>query len=132
VEIYAAANRLRRLVGFTYSFPATPRKKLNWLALPEAQMIALIIVATKLFFPFDDLKRYPASSQEPAAQLIDWKIWALAQRNFEDRVFTEGRIGQGNELLLSDKDVFNMTAEQLDEYMDWYENNWLDSRGNQM
>lgn len=90
-------------------------------------MIAVVVVCTKLFFPFDNVKRYPTSAREPAAQVIDWKLWGQAQRQFDNRETAGGRIGKGNEVLVNETDVFNMTLSQLDEYMDWYENSWLDS-----
>lgn len=120
-------NHLQKLVGFTYSFPTDFKGKIRYLALPEAQMIALVVIATKLFFPFDDVKRYPTSLREPTAQVIDWKLWAQAQRQFESRATAGGRIGKGNEILVNENDVLKMTSQQLDEYMDWYERSWLDS-----
>lgn len=89
-------------------------------------MIALLVVSTKLLFPFDDVKRYPTSAKEPAAQLIDWKLWGQSQRQFDNRETAGGRIGRGNEILVNEKDVFSMAPNQLDEYMDWYESKWLD------
>lgn len=124
-----AVNRLQRLVGFTYSFPLSPRRSLKHLALPEAQLLALIVVATKLLFPFDELKRYPTSASEPAAQVLDWKLWAHTQKQFDKKPSAGGRLPKGNEILVNDNDVFKMTTQQLDDYMDWYENSWLDSRG---
>lgn len=120
-------NRLQKLVGFTYSFPTSLKGRFKHLVLPEAQMMALVVIATKLFYPFDDVKRYPTSVREPAAQVIDWKLWAQAQRRFENRATAGGRIGKGNEILVNENDVLKMTPQQLDEYMDWYEKSWLDS-----
>ncbi|KAL1970682.1 hypothetical protein VTN77DRAFT_4326 [Rasamsonia byssochlamydoides] len=128
LEIYVAVNRLQRLVGFTYSFPLSLRRSLRHLALPEAQLLALIVVATKLLFPFDELKRYPTSSLEPAAQVIDWKLWAHTQKLFDSKASSGGRLPRGKEILVNESDVFKMTAQQLDDYLDWYENSWLDSR----
>ncbi|KAL2001956.1 hypothetical protein VTN02DRAFT_934 [Thermoascus thermophilus] len=127
LEIYPAVNHLQKLVGFTYRFPTDFKGKIRYLAFPEAQMIALVVVATKLFFPFDDVKRYPTSLREPTAQVLDWKLWAQAQRQFESRATAGGRIGKGNEILVTENDVLKMTGPQLDEYMDWYEKSWLDS-----
>ncbi|KAL1985585.1 hypothetical protein VTN96DRAFT_7565 [Rasamsonia emersonii] len=128
LEIYVAVNRLQRMVGFTYSFPLSDRRSLRYLALPEAQLVSLIVVATKLLFPFDELKRYPTSASEPAAQVLDWKLWAHTQKLFDNKEFAGGRLPRGKEILVDEKDVFKMTTQQLDDYLDWYENSWLDSR----
>lgn len=129
VEIYPAVNRLQKLTGFTFQYPAIVKDKATHLLMPEVQLMSLVVVATKLLFPFDDVDRYPESAKEPTAQRVDWKVWTEAQKQFEARATEGGRIGKGNEILVNEKDVFNMTASQLDEYMDWYEKSWLDVRG---
>jgi RNA polymerase I-specific transcription initiation factor RRN7 len=117
-------------VGFRFEFPTTVPGRSRPLHLPEVQLITLIVISTKLFFPFDDIKRYPVSTREPSAQVLDWKLWGQVQRHFDRRETAGGRIGKGNEILVTEKDVFDMTPAQLDEYMDWYETSWLDhSRG---
>jgi RNA polymerase I-specific transcription initiation factor RRN7 len=132
VEIYTTVNKLQPLVGSPYSFSVNSKKKFSYSELPEAQIIALVIVSTKLLLPFDDLKRRPTSGHEPSSQVIDWQIWAHAQKKFDDKTSEKGKIGKGNEILINDRDVFNMTGNQLDEYMDWYENGWLDGKGNRL
>jgi RNA polymerase I-specific transcription initiation factor RRN7 len=126
VEIYSTVKRLQDLLGFTFEFPTSVVGSSRPLHIPEVQLITLIVISTKLLFPFDNFKRYPASAKEPTTQVIDWKLWAQAQRNFDNRETAKGKIGKGNEILVNERDVFNMTPSQLDEYMDWYENSWLD------
>jgi hypothetical protein len=84
---------------------------------------------TKLYYPFDDIKRYPTSLNDPPAQLIDWEEWCTLQRKFDNRGKEGGKLGRGNEFHVKESDVFQMSPEQLDEYMDWYEKSWLDSKG---
>ncbi|EIT81806.1 hypothetical protein Ao3042_01656 [Aspergillus oryzae 3.042] len=127
VDIYSAVKRLQVLLGFSFEFPKGLASRSRPHDLPEVQLITLIVISTKLLFPFDDLKRYPASAKEPTTQVIDWKHWAQAQRQFDSRETARGRIGKGNEILVDERDVFHMTPSQLDEYMNWYENNWLDN-----
>ncbi|KAL5689794.1 hypothetical protein EMGR_008450 [Emarellia grisea] len=126
VDVYPAVKRLQSLVGFRFEFPTTVPGRSRPLHLPEVQLITLIVISTKLFFPFDDIKRYPVSTREPSAQVLDWKLWGQVQRHFDRRETAGGRIGKGNEILVTEKDVFDMTPAQLDEYMDWYETSWLD------
>lgn len=128
VEIYPIVNQLQKLVGFTFQYPALVKDKITHLLMPEVQLMSLIVIATKLLFPFDDVERYPESTKEPGSQRLDWKNWLEAQKQFEALTNEGGRIGKGNELLVNEKDVFDMTALQLDEYMDWYEKSWLDVR----
>ncbi|KAJ9209740.1 hypothetical protein DTO166G4_8649 [Paecilomyces variotii] len=128
IEIYPAVNQLQKLTGFTFQFPASVKDKATYLLMPEVQLMSLIVVSTKLLFPFDDIERYPESTKEPGSQRMNWKVWAEAQKQFESRATEGGRIGKGNEILVNETDVFDMTTLQLDEYMDWYEKSWLDVR----
>lgn len=121
-------NQLQKLTGFTFQFPASVKDKATYLLMPEVQLMSLIVVSTKLLFPFDDVERYPESTKEPGSQRMNWKVWAEAQKQFESRTTEGGRIGKGNEILVNETDVFDMTTLQLDEYMDWYEKSWLDVR----
>ena len=127
VEIYPAARRLHDLLGFTYAFPTEVKGRRKHLHLPEIQIIAIIVVCTKLYFPFDNMKRYPTSVKQPAAQVIDWTLWGQNQREFDRRETAGGQIGRGNEILTTEQDALKMTTNQLDEYMDWYEKSWLDA-----
>lgn len=89
--------------------------------------MTLIVIAAKLLFPFDDIERYPVSAEEPATQVLDWKLWAAAQKYFANRETNAGRIGRGKEVLVKEEDVFTLTPAQLDEYLEWYEKSWLDT-----
>ncbi|KAL4765756.1 TFIIB-type zinc finger domain-containing protein [Aspergillus foveolatus] len=127
VDIYPVTKRLQTLIGFPFEYP-TKKVGRKWKSLdkPELQLITLIVIATKLLFPFDDVQRHPTSTQEPTVQTINWGAWAEVQ-NLLDRRTTSGKIGKGKEILVKEDDVLTMTPDQLDEYMDWYESSWLDS-----
>jgi len=65
----------------------------------------------------DGIKRIPRDKTEPAAVTPDIKSWErfLAENKFlGDSIFD-----------WTDGDVFGMSGEELDEYMDWYERTWL-------
>ncbi|PYI04964.1 RNA polymerase I-specific transcription initiation factor Rrn7 [Aspergillus sclerotiicarbonarius CBS 121057] len=127
IDVYPAVKRLQHLLGFTFEYLTSNVGKRRALQLPELQLVALVVISTKLLFPFDDLERYPSSSKEPTVQVIDWSLWAQIQRHFDSRETSAGQLGKGREVLVNEKDVFSMTPSQLDEYMDWYENSWLDA-----
>lgn len=129
VEVFPAVNRLSKLLGYTYDFPRSQNGRVKSNDFPEVRLVALLVVVTKLFYPFDDIKRYPVSLKDPQAQLIDWNEWVSLQRKFDDREKEGGKLGRGNEFNVKETDVFQMTPEQLDEYMDWYEKSWVDTKG---
>ncbi|GKZ34338.1 hypothetical protein AbraIFM66950_004568 [Aspergillus brasiliensis] len=126
IDIYPAVKKLQHLLGFKFEFPTRVSGKRRLLQLPELQLVALIVISTKLLFPFDDIERHPTSSKDPAIQVIDWNLWSQIQRHFDNRETPAGQLGKGKEILVNERDVFSMTPSQLDEYMDWYENSWLD------
>ncbi|RDW93519.1 uncharacterized protein DSM5745_00841 [Aspergillus mulundensis] len=130
VDIYPVTKRLQELLAFTFEWRTESdsyRRKRKALEKPEHQLVTLIVIATKLLFPFDDVQRHPMSTQEPTVQTIDWEAWADVQNHFDRRDSSAGRIGKGKEILVKEGDVFTMTPDQLDEYMDWYESSWLDT-----
>jgi RNA polymerase I-specific transcription initiation factor RRN7 len=127
VDIYPATKTLQTLLGFTLEYPSRAAGKRKHLDMPELQLATLVVIATKLLFPFDGLQRHPTSTQEPAAQAINWKGWAESQQRFDKRDAEAGRIGKGKEIFVIDQDVWAMNTKQLDEYMDWYESSWLDT-----
>lgn len=129
MEVFPAVTRLGKLLGHTYDFPRSQNKRVMANLFPEVRLVALLVVVTKLFYPFDGIKRYPVSLKDPPSQIIDWEEWVMSQRNFDDRGKQGGKLGRGNEFNVKEGDVFQMTPEQLDEYMDWYEKYWVVSKG---
>ncbi|PYI00158.1 RNA polymerase I-specific transcription initiation factor Rrn7 [Aspergillus ellipticus CBS 707.79] len=127
IDVYPTVKKLQELLGLVFEYPGTIIGRRKPLELPELQLMSLIVVATKLLFPFDRKKRYPSTTKEPAVQVMDWNHWAEIQGRFDNRETSRGKIGKGNEVNVTEKDVFEMTPAQLDEYMDWYESSWLDA-----
>ncbi|OQD84436.1 hypothetical protein PENANT_c013G03247 [Penicillium antarcticum] len=129
IEVYEATKTLQDLLGFTYTYPIPSSKyaRKRPINFPDLQIIVLIVIATKLLFPFDDLKRYPTTNKEPAAQTMDWPLWARAQKHYDHDARFGNQIGKKTALQVTDKDVMDMTSTQLDNYMDWYESSWLDT-----
>ncbi|OJD20665.1 ubiquitin-60S ribosomal protein L40 [Blastomyces percursus] len=166
----AILNRLQYLAGFNFTYyPSSSttassvssaaatikgkpgvarrreRRKFQPINLPEVQLVSLLIIAVKLFYPFDDslaalnaeanVKRYPYSWRDPAAQIMDWEAWMGFQREFSDEggdglVNVEGYEVKkkvkvkGREIEIQAGDVFGMDGRQIDEYLDWYERMW--------
>lgn len=120
---------LQELLGFTFEYPTIvsddDRNKVHYL--PDVQLMVLIVISTKLLFPFDDLKRYPTTANEPATQIMNWPLWERAQHHFEGDPRVGDKIEKGTAIQVTDQDVLTMTPAQLDGYMDWYESSWLDT-----
>ncbi|KAM5438556.1 hypothetical protein MferCBS31731_004847 [Microsporum ferrugineum] len=121
----AFETKLMKSVEFTYTFPKEVKGKFRRIYLPEVQLMSLVIVATRLLFPFDDIKRYPRAPNEPAVQVMDWDRWAEAQSTFDNRGISQGFLTNTAAMQATEKDAMEMTQQQLDEYMDWYDKLWL-------
>lgn len=116
-------------VEFTYTFPKEITRRFHRIYLPEVQLICLVIVATKLLFPFDNVKRYPQALNDPSVQVIDWEKWAEAQSTFDRRGISQGFLTNGAAMQVTKMDAMEMTQQQLDEYMDWYDRFWVADKG---
>ena len=127
LELYDATLRLGELLGYDFALHHEGYSRLGIRHLPEAQLIGCLTVCVKLFYPFDDEKRSPQTLSEPTATRIDWKIWhkhmdvaRSGQRGDEKHFNTEELY------MLEEKEVFSMSSNQLDRYLDFYTDTFLD------
>lgn len=125
VEIYAAVRILAALLAFDFMFPP-PAFRQEISSLPEIRLVSLLIIAVKLYHPFDSLPKYAKSLTESGVLTMDWGVWIQAQKNNGSHSTIEGRLACGNEIAVTEEDVFSMSGRQLDEYLDWYEKTWID------
>lgn len=127
LELYDATLRLADLLGHNFALEHDGRKQLGLRHLPEAQLIGCFVVCVKLFYPFDKIRRLPKSSSEPAVSVVDWKAWckqmSKAKRNQQmfSSDFTNEEFTQ-----LQEDDVFQLLPKQLDQYLDFYNDTFLD------
>jgi len=124
VEIFAGTLRLARLldIPFEYRLDIKPGARDAVLLYPEARLMAVLVVTTKLFFPFDDIKRSPASATAMDPLIMDWSVWADIQSSTTDAGKAES-LGYADALDFSQADVLGAAEHQLDQYMDWCERN---------
>ena len=124
VDIYTAVRRMSSMLNIDFCFPrhGSRQKRSD---LPEIRLIALLIIAVKIYYPFDLLKRHPRSQLDLGALNVDWDKWCELQKEYDMRLISDGQIGRGNEMLVNEQDIMSMSGEQLDEYLDWYEQMWI-------
>jgi RNA polymerase I-specific transcription initiation factor RRN7 len=85
--------------------------------------MSLIVIATKLSHPFDDIERVPYSETDPTTVKVDWAKW----RKIMAEAPTKG-LKRGEEIKITDADVMKMSGKQMDDYLDWYQRTWIDDR----
>ena len=123
LEIYTAVLRLAKMldIGFAYDTDAHKRMpQLRVIRLPEARLIGLLVVATKLLFPLDEVKRYPRKPTELSVLAMDWSVWSAAKDSYDISIKRSEPLGYEDALRVSETDVLDMSNDKLDQYMDWY------------
>lgn len=123
VEIYPAVRRLGRFLDFDFVYSVSQKKVHEIRAYPEVQIVSLIVLATKLCHPFDDIDRTPESDLDPTTLKMDWAKW----RRVVSRTPLEG-LRSGDEVKITDEDVLGMNERKMDDYLDWYQRTWIDDR----
>lgn len=123
VELYPAIRRLELLLDLGFSYHTADDRMRQGTASPEIQLVSLIVIATKLAHPFDNVNRTPDSFSDPSATKIDWSQWVKTTAQEPPRELTRGPA-----IKITDADVWNLDAEKLDDYLDWYQNTWIDDR----
>ena len=120
-SIFTASSLLS--IDFTFPLPGV-RQRLS--SLPELQLICILVINTKLYHPFSGPPRHARSLADPAALAIDWPAWAAAQSVRDASLANEGHLQRGTEINVTETDAMNMSSEQLDEYLDYYERTFID------
>jgi RNA polymerase I-specific transcription initiation factor RRN7 len=132
-EIYPAVKKMSSILNFNFTFAlaSDSRIRRNATSHPEVQLMALVVFATKLGYPFDSdvVKRHPRSLGEPAALRYDWKKWMELRKQGSSLAERGSKLPlqKGQESNITDADVFQMSDEQLDQYMDWYQRTYTKS-----
>jgi RNA polymerase I-specific transcription initiation factor RRN7 len=132
-EIYPAVKKMSNILNFNFTFTlaSDSRIRRNATSHPEAQLMALVVFATKLGYPFDSdvVKRHPRSLSEPAALHFDWKKWVELRKQGSSLAERGSKLPllEGQESNITDADIFKMSDEQLDQYMDWYQRTYTRS-----
>lgn len=122
IEIFAATKRLtKRLdVTFTYTLDPSTRPRLRVLRYAEPRLMALIVITTKLLYPFDDTQtpRFATSTTDPSALNIDWKAWTQAHSPPAPETST---LPFKQAISLTEPQALALSDEALDAYLDIYE-----------
>ncbi|KFY52744.1 hypothetical protein V496_08235 [Pseudogymnoascus sp. VKM F-4515 (FW-2607)] len=116
LEIYGSCYQLAEALGIKFQYPKIlSRHQLS--EYPELQVAALAVISTKLLQPFDNMIRSPESLRDPSALRVDWDEWGGMASEGSDAT-------PGQEAKVTEADVFNMSGDMLDRYLDWYSKTW--------
>lgn len=127
LEVYDATMHLGDLLGYDFAshHPSGQQLKVRYLA--EAHLVGCLVVCVKLLYPLDKVIRYPKSSSEPMATSMDWKFWCRAAKDGRmDQRKRDSQLTSEEMTRFEEKDVFDLLPEQLDQYLDFYADSFLD------
>ena len=122
LEVYSATLRLAKILdlNFVYDIQAKRSSRYRIVQYAEARLMGALIIATKLLFPLDNVKRYPKNSTELSALSMDWSSWSKARAEYNDNIKSKTPLGYQEAMQVQEKDILDMSDEKLDDYMDWY------------
>lgn len=127
IEVYDYTLRLSKLLGYDFVLHQDSNKRLGVRHLPEAQLVGCVIVCVRLLYPFDGEKRHPRFASEPTSSVMNWARWLEQLKDTKSRLESgKGRFTVEKLTMLEEKDAFDMTPEQLDQYLDFYADTFLD------
>lgn len=118
LEVYVATQRLGRILDVNMTF-ATGGSNVV-LRYAEVQLMALVIIATKLLFPLDDVERCSESSVDLPLLKMDWKEWLKAHESNTEGATDSNRLDFDAAFSFKESDCLDAANETLDAYLDWY------------
>ncbi|KAF2430075.1 hypothetical protein EJ08DRAFT_697620 [Tothia fuscella] len=125
IEVYPAFKRLATLVPYTFRIPQESRGvKLRITDFPEGQFVACLVIAVKLLYPFDSIKRFPTRADDPGAAVIDWSIWNQATKVYKSGMKPRGRLDWEAAMNTTEDEVLDMSNSKIDDYLDYYTQSW--------
>ncbi|KAK5998204.1 Ubiquitin [Cladobotryum mycophilum] len=107
------AHKLSALLGYRFSFPVEKQANQR-LDHPEIRLVALLVVATKLCFPFDSIRSPIQYSNSIYLPLFNWDEWGA------DKIEMLGQRDASSDKTMFDNitpgQVAVMNSEELDAY----------------
>lgn len=121
------AQKFRSFLNLEFKLPAkdpnnlVDNKRFGLIDLPDVQLIACIVFATKFVAPLDDTERIPRDTSDPLCFKMDWSAWETAFTNSKQ---PKSRINFEN---LSADDAWKLSKEEMYEYMNWFQETQIDT-----
>jgi RNA polymerase I-specific transcription initiation factor RRN7 len=124
LEVFAGSQRLSKLINLDMSsLTASKASRLVILRYQEAQLMALVIVASKLLFPFDDIERKVYQPTDLSSLSLNWSAWIDLHHKDERNSETDDELTFEQAFDFDQSDCLAAADGKLDAYLDWYEDN---------
>lgn len=122
LEVYPCTFRLAKVLELdNFKWPDQFTGQVRAMDYPELRMMGLLVIATKLTQPFDDVVRKPETATDPSTMRVQWGTWkeVMSEKPVEG-------LKPGEEVKVTEEDVFEMSGAKLDDYLAWYQRMWMD------
>ncbi|USP75608.1 rna polymerase i specific transcription initiation factor rrn7 [Curvularia clavata] len=127
LELYDATRRLGELLGYDFAPHYVDKKRLGIRDIPEAQLISCLLICIKLLYPLGQEQRYCRTQTENSAMQMNWDAWCKEMKAVDNIKDTDaGCLTAEAMAKLQEKDVFNMSPAEMDQYLDFYADTFLD------
>ena len=125
MNIYTSTQALASILSIDFHFPP-PKFRQSSNALPEIQLVSLLVITVKLYHPFDNREHYVKSTTEAGFLAIDWDVWSHAHQVHDTATKSDRPYSPGSEINVTEHDVMTMSDVQADACMDWFEKTWIE------
>ncbi|KAK3703865.1 hypothetical protein LTR37_014188 [Vermiconidia calcicola] len=123
IEIFAASKRLAQIIKIDMTFSASKSCRTVVLRYPEVQLMALVVVATKLLFSLDNRIRKTKANTDLSALAIDWDGWVKLHEDREQREDEQSSLTFEQAFEFNEADALEASDDKLDSYLEWCETN---------
>jgi RNA polymerase I-specific transcription initiation factor RRN7 len=122
LELFAGTQRLAKMLEIDGKYDVSkPRTRLV-LRYAEVQLMALLVVATKLLFPFDKRLFKTKALTDLSALPMDWDKWVSVHKE-SAHVGREDPLRYEEAFVSTEADCLAATDDKLDAYLGWCERN---------
>lgn len=122
LEVYPCTFRLAKALDIEFKYPDVITVRTPNVEYPEIQVMTLVVISTKLLQPFDSVKRLPEHLEDQAVTKVDWSKWQEAL-SIEPEDTKLSKFAE-----MKEDDVFTMSEDKLDEYLNWYQKSLLTTK----
>lgn len=123
VAVFAGTQRLGKALEVDIKFDIMRTNTRVVFRYPEAQLMALLVVATKLLFPMEVKHFRTPTSNDLSAVFFHWDEWDKFHRNRDARAQQITPLAFGKAFEYTEADCLAAGDGELDAYLDWCERN---------
>ena len=132
VDVYFYSQKICSMFKLQFQFPTRANRhrrdnileRYSLLDLPDVLMAASVVLTTTYLYPPDNIDRYPRSNKDPLVYKMDWEAWLAEFPQTAERQRTRLDFQH-----LDPEDIWSMSGGEITDYLDWFQETQLNSKG---